>query len=141
MFDFEHFAKQKFDNVLNYINNLLIKSEQLNIENLQKIYIKLKRKDQRVIGSLGLPVIGTIAQSALSHDFTQSDNVLKIAKLMNTLDLSYIDKEISQTLNEQKEELYLQYFKEEYETEAKAIENQNKALDCLYPLEQEKYFF
>jgi len=34
MFDFEHFAKQKFDNVLNYINNLLIKSEQLNIENL-----------------------------------------------------------------------------------------------------------
>jgi len=57
-------------------------------------------------------VIGTIAQSTLSHDFTQSDNVLKIAKLMNTLGLSYIDKEISQTLNEQKEELYLQYFKE-----------------------------
>lgn len=138
MFDYEKFARQKFDNILNTIDNLLTKNDQLNIENLQKTYIKLKRKDQRVIGSLGLPVIGKIAQSALSHDFTKSDDIIKIAKIMDTLELTYIDKEISQKLKEQQNELYLVYFKEEYETESKALENQNKAINCLYPLEQEK---
>lgn len=138
MLEPEKFAKQRFEDIFKTIDNLLTKNDQLNIENLQKTYIKLKRKDQRVIGSLGLPVIGKIAQSALSHDFSKSDNIIKIAKLMNTLELTYIDKEISQNLKKQQEELYTLYFKEEYETEAKALENQNKAIDCLYPLEEEK---
>ena len=138
MIEPKKFAEQKFDKVLATINSLLKKHEQLNIEKLQKIYTKIKRKDQRVGGMCALPIIGTIAQNSLTHDFSLSDDVLKITKLMDTLDLDYIDQEILHKLREQKEELYSIYFKEEYETEAKALENQNKAIDCLYLLEQEK---
>ena len=138
MLDTQKLAKQEFDKVLNTIDSLLTKNDQLNIDNLQKIYIKMKRKDQRVIGSLGLPLIGGIAQASLSHDFSKSNCIPKIAKLMYTLELTYIDREIAQKLKDQKNELYSKYFIEEYETDAKALKNQNEAIDCLYPLEQEK---
>ena len=134
----EILAQQKFDNVLKTINSLLIKNEQINIEKLQKIYIKLKRKDQRVIGTLGLPLIGNIAQSGFSHDFSKSDDILKIAKLMDTLGLKYIDIEIYKGLKDQQDELYSTYFKEYYETEIKAQNQTTEALDILYNQELEK---
>ncbi len=138
MIEPEKFAEQKFDKVLATINSLLKKNEKLNIENLRNIYTKLKRKDQRVGGLCALPVVGTITQYSLTHDFSLSDDVLKIAKLMNTLDLNYIDQEILYKLKEQKDDLYSKYFKEEYETEARSLEYQDQALNVLFPSEQEK---
>ena len=131
-------ARRRFQTLFSNIEYHLDKFKCLDLDNLQQIYKKLKKQEERTDFVCALPVIGKIKYNTMVHTYVTSDYVLKIAKFMDTLGLEYINDDIYKTLQEQQDELYLTYFKEDYEAEVRASETKHASYDILFNNDQEK---
>ena len=131
-------ARRRFQTLFSNIEYHLDKFKCLDLDNLQQIYKKLKKQEERTDFVCALPVIGKIKYNTMVHTYVTSDYVLKIAKFMDTLGLEYINDDIYKTLQEQQDELYLTYFKEDYEAEVRASETNHASYDILFNNDQEK---
>lgn len=131
-------ARRRFQTLFSNIEYHLDKFKSLDLDNLQQIYKKLKKQEERTDFVCALPVIGKIKQNTMVYTYVTSDYALKIAKFMDTLGIEYIDFDAYKSLKEQKDELYLAYFKDDYESEVKTIENKHDSYDILFNNDQEK---
>ena len=127
-YNFEKTAKQNYEKVFEYIEFLLRKQNTITIEDLKKLYFKLKKKEFR---NLALSTLPLIRQMVIL--LPQNSKIIpQIAQLMKKCDLTHINQEIFQFLKDNKDCLYETHFKETYESEAEGLNNSLRDLDCLF---------
>lgn len=129
----EEQAFKNFEIVLKIMEHLILTSKagEIKIEELINIYKKLDKKEKRDNALYTCPVIGKFVYNTKVHTPISAKKIKKIAFIMRTLNLDFVNKEILENLKENSTKIYEEHFKEIYEQNETAYRNDVNAYQSM----------